>query len=142
MSLRYFAISTLLLAGLVLLLEVLAASVVPDIGASIQRSKQRGDPELRNWDLKNWTRLAFVDNATASSLAIAFIITALGLLRRRQWARKLFLVSSLGVIAFMTASCIQYFDATGVLHIGYGVALLVFGWWFLFRSHASTAFVA
>lgn len=141
MSLRYFAISTLLLAGLVFLFEVSAAAVVPDIGAAIQRDKQRGDPELRNWDLKTWTRLALTENAIAGSLAIAFIICALGLLRRKQWARKLFLASSVGVIAFMTASCVHYFDTAGVLHIGLGVALLMFGWWFLFRSRASASFI-
>ena len=140
MTLRYFAISTLLLAAIVLMLEVFAALAIPEIGESIQRSKQRGDPELRNWDLNAWTRLALVGNVIASSLAVAFIISALGLLRRRQWGRSLFIAASFGVVAFMVASCVHYFDAAGVLHVVYGLALLASGWWFLFRSHAAAVF--
>lgn len=140
MSLRYFAISTLLLATLVVLLECLAAAAVPDIGASIQRDQQRGDPELRDFDLAKWTLMALVGNTIAASLAIAFIVSSLGLLRRRSWARRLFLASSLGVVTFMIASCIRHLDTANVLRVIYGLALFLFGWWFLFRSQASTAF--
>jgi hypothetical protein len=141
MSLRYFAISTLLLAAIALIGEAFSVVMTPDIGTSIQRSKQRGDLELRNFDLKSWTRMALVGNTIASSLAVAFLISGLGLLRRRRWARILFVAASLGVVAFMVASCVHYFDATGLLHVGYGLALLALGWWFLFRSQASALFV-
>src|SRR5882672_7199690 len=121
MSLRYFAISTLLVAILALVIEVFAALAVPSIGEAIQRSKQRGDPELRTFNLETWTRMALIDSVFASSLAVAFIISGLGLFRPRHWARVLFIAASLGVVAFMVASCVHYFDATGVLHVVYAL---------------------
>jgi len=140
MSLRYFAISTLLLATLIILLEAFAAAAVPDIGASIQRDQQRGYPELRNFDFQEWSRTALLGSAIAICLSIAFIISAVGLLRRRSWARGLYLASSLGVVAFMVASCIQHLDRASMLHVGYGLALFSFAWWFLFHSRASVPF--
>ena len=136
MSLKYFAISTLLLALLVLILEVLGVLALPEIGASIERSKRRGDPELRNFDLATWKRMALVDSAIASSLGVAFVISGVGLLGRRRWARLVFVAASFGVLAFMVASCVHYIDFTEILHVVYAFILLVFGWWFLFRSRA------
>ena len=140
MSLKYFAISTLLLALLVFILEVLGTLALPAIGASIERSKRRGDAELRNFDLETWKRLAFVDSAIAGALALAFVISGVGLLGRRPWARVVFVGASFGVLALMVASCIHYVDFTQVLHIVYALILLIFGWWFLFRSQARASF--
>ena len=139
MSLRYFAVSTLLVAAIALIIEMAGVLALPDITAAMARSQRRGDIELRNVDLERWTRIALLGDIIATLLALAFIVAAVGLLRRRRWARLLFLAASLGVLAFNAAACILHPDATGFLHIGYALALLAFGWWFLFHSpHAGT----
>ena len=140
MSLKYFAISTLFLAAVVLIIEILGTLALPDIGASIERSKRRGDPELRNFDLATWKRMVLIGDAIASSLAVAFIISGVGLLGHHGWARLLFIAASFGVLAFMVASCVSYLDFTQMLHIAYALVLLGFGWWFLFRSPARMSF--
>ncbi len=84
--------------------------------------------------------MALVGSGIAMALAAAFVISAVGLLRRRQWARQLFVVASIGVLAFMLVSAFHYFDVTQAFHISYGLGLLIGGYWFLFRSKAAAAF--
>ncbi len=142
MTLRYFAISTLVLSLLVFVLELGAVFALPDISASVEQSKNKGDAEVRGMDVAEWSRMALVGNAVAMSLSTIFVISAVGMLRRYHWSRELFVTGSVGVLGFMVASALHYLDVTQVLHVGYGVALLVLGYWFLFRSKAADGFGA
>jgi hypothetical protein len=138
-SLRTFAVATIVLSLLVLGLEITSLILLPDFAAQFERSKRQGDPELQNIEIRHWQRMAALNGAIAIALAVPFVIAGAALLSRRPWGRTVFVWSAVGVLLFMGASCMRYVDTAQLLHVLYAAALLTFGWWFLYRSHASAA---
>ena len=128
------------LAVLIVALEIFALIQLPDFAAQFERDQRRGDPDVQNIDVDHWQRMAAISGSVAIILAVPFVVAGAGLAAHQEWARALFLWSSAGVILFMIAGCIHYLDLAQVLHVLYAIALFLFGWWFLYRSRASSHF--